>query len=79
MIDPGMMTDATGEGMAGGEDVSLVTQKNLKDTYYNGSKPCLQCGVLRNPMQVLQSTNDLCPKCSNRQAAKLVKNRMVAQ
>jgi hypothetical protein len=77
-IDPGMMTDATGDGMAGATDVSLNTQRNLMETYYNGSKPCLECGLLLQPQDVLQG-RELCPKCQNRQDTALVKNRMVAQ
>lgn len=78
MIDPGLMTDSTGEGEVGSTDVSLRTQQNLKETYYNGSKPCLECGLLLTPQVVLQG-QELCPKCQNRRASSLVKNRMVSQ
>lgn len=77
-IDPGMMTDSTEDGMSGATDVSLDTQRNLKETYYNGSKPCLDCGLLIQPQDVLQG-RELCPKCQNRKDTNLVKNRMVAE
>lgn len=72
--DPGLFTDSTGEGMAGAEDVRLSTQRDLK-TQYNGSKPCIECGMMLNPVQSLHA--ELCPTCSRRKAAKLVKGRMV--
>jgi predicted RNA-binding Zn-ribbon protein involved in translation (DUF1610 family) len=72
--DPGLFTDSTGEGMAGAEDVALATQRDLKKTYYNGSKPCIECGFILNPVQSLQS--EKCPTCSRRAAAKLIKGRM---
>ena len=75
MIDPGLLTDSTGEGMAGAEDVSLLTQQNLKQTYYNGSKPCLDCGLLMNPVEAAYRT--LCSNCTSRDAVNRVKNRMV--
>lgn len=74
-IDPGLMTDSTGEGMPGATDVSLFTQQNLKKTYYNGSKPCLECGLHLDPYQALHL--QYCPNCSNRKSYNLVKNRMV--
>jgi predicted RNA-binding Zn-ribbon protein involved in translation (DUF1610 family) len=74
MADPGLFTDSTGEGMAGALDVSLLTQKNLKQTYYNGSKPCLDCGLMLNPVEAAYRT--LCPKCTRRQAVKRVNSRM---
>lgn len=74
MIDPGLMTDSTGDGMAGAIDVSLLTQKNLKQTYYNGTKPCLTCGLLLDPYTALNQQN--CPTCTRRSAVKLLKNRM---
>ena len=49
--DPGLLTDSTGEGMAGAEDVRLDTQRDLEKTYYNGSKPCIECGTMLNPVQ----------------------------
>lgn len=75
MIDPGLMTDATGDGMAGATDAHLLTQKNLKKTYYNGTKPCIGCGLMLDPYQALH--NQYCPNCSNRKSYNLVKNRMV--
>jgi DNA-directed RNA polymerase subunit RPC12/RpoP len=77
MIDPGLMTDATGDGMAGATDVSLFTQKSLENTYYNGSKPCLQCGLEIEPYRALHT--QYCPGCKSRRDAKLVKNRMVSE
>ena len=74
MIDPGLMTDSTGEGMAGAEDTALSTQLKLKQTYYNGSKPCLDCGLLMNPAEAAFRT--LCPGCTRRSAVKRVQNRM---
>lgn len=75
MVDPGLMTDSTGDGMAGAEDVSLLTQQKLKQTYYNGTKPCLDCGLALDPYQALHG--QYCPHCTQRQAVKLVRNRMV--
>lgn len=72
--DPGLLTDSTGDGMAGAEDVALSTQRDLKTTYYNGSKPCIECGVTLNPVQSLHS--DMCPNCNRRKAAHLVKGGM---
>lgn len=74
MIDPGLMTDSTGEGMAGAEDMSLVTQQKFKGTYYNGTKPCYECGLAMNPVEAAYRT--LCPKCTRRQAVNRVQNRM---
>jgi hypothetical protein len=76
-VDPGLMTDSTGEGEYGTHDVSLFTQKNMKETYYNGSKPCMDCGLMLDPYKALH--NQYCPGCNNRRATKLVKNRMVAE
>jgi hypothetical protein len=73
--DPGLLTDSTGEGMAGMSDVSLDTQQDLKKTYYNGSKPCIECGLTMNPVEALHS-NGLCPQCKRRKSANLVKGRM---
>ena len=70
----GLLTDSTGEGMAGAEDVSLRQQRDLKKTYYNGSKPCIECGLELNPVQSLHSNT--CPGCSRRKQAKLLKGRM---
>jgi predicted RNA-binding Zn-ribbon protein involved in translation (DUF1610 family) len=75
MIDPGLMTDSTGDGMAGATDVGPFTQEKLKNTYYNGSKPCTECGIMLDPRTILQT--QLCPNCSNRKSYNLVKNRMV--
>lgn len=72
--DPGLLTDSTGDGMAGAEDVALSTQRDLKTTYYNGSKPCIKCGLTLNPVQSLHS--DMCPNCNRREAAHLVKGGM---
>jgi predicted RNA-binding Zn-ribbon protein involved in translation (DUF1610 family) len=74
MIDPGLMTDSTGSGMAGATDVSLLTQKNMKKTYYNGTKPCIECGIQLDPYQALHG--EFCPNCSNRKSYNRVKNRM---
>ena len=75
MKDPGLFTDSTGEGTAGASDVALGTQKELKETLYNGSKGCKACGMLMNPVQSLQDS-DLCPNCKRRKAYNLVKGRM---
>ena len=72
--DPGLFTDSTGEGMAGAIDVSLETQRDLKKTYYNGSKPCIECGLLLNPVQSLHTKH--CSNCKRRKDAKLLKGRM---
>lgn len=72
--DPGLFTDSTGEGMAGAEDVSLATQRDLKTTMYNGSKPCIECGMTLNPVQSLHT--DTCSHCTRRKQAKLLKGRM---
>lgn len=77
MIDPGLFTDSTGSGQAGASDVSLLTQKNLKETYYNGSKPCTECGTLLDPFTALHT--ERCMKCNNRKSQTLLKNRMVAE
>jgi hypothetical protein len=74
-IDPGLMVDATGEGMAGATGPSLFTQQSLKQTYYNGGKPCLECGLELDPYTALHT--QYCHNCNNRRATKLVKNRMV--
>ena len=73
-IDPGMMTDSTGSGIAGGEDVSLVAQQNMKKTLYNGSKGCTKCGILLDPFQALHTNK--CAPCHNRDATEHVRNRM---
>lgn len=68
-------TDSTGDGMAGAMDVSLETQQNLKKTNYNGSKTCSDCGISMNPIEALHSEG-MCPTCTRRKHAKLVKGRM---
>ena len=73
--DPGLYTDSTGEGMAGAEDVSLETQKNLSRTMYNGDKSCKACGMAIGPVQSLMN-QDLCPSCQRRKKHSLVKGRM---
>lgn len=73
--DPGLFTDSTGEGIAGATDVSLETQKELKETLYNGSRSCKACGYLMNPVESLKDQS-LCPSCNRRKALKLVKGRM---
>ena len=72
--DPGLFTDSTGDGMAGAMDVKLETQRDLKKTYYNGSKPCIECGLLLNPVQSLHT--DTCSNCTRRKQAKHLKGRM---
>jgi predicted Zn-ribbon and HTH transcriptional regulator len=73
--DPGLFTDATGEGMAGAEDVALSTQQQLKNTVYNGSKACKACGSVMNPVQSLKDQS-VCPTCNRRKAQRLLKGRM---
>lgn len=60
VMDPGLFTDSTGEGMAGATDVRLSTQK----TIYNGSKNCKTCGYTMDPYEAL--LNELCPSCTRR-------------
>jgi len=72
--DPGLLTDSTGDGMAGAMDVKLQTQKDLKTTYYNGSKPCIECGLTLNPVQSLHT--DTCSNCTRRKQSKHLKGRM---
>jgi hypothetical protein len=74
--DSGLLTDSTGEGMSGSYDVSLETQRDLKKTYYNGSKPCIECGLSMNPVENLHSQNGMCPNCTRRKKTNLVKGRM---
>lgn len=68
--DPGLFTDSTGEGIAGGTDVRLSTQK----TIYNGSKMCKNCGYNMDPYEALLS--ELCPTCTRRKAVHNLKGRM---
>lgn len=70
VMDPGLFTDSTGEGMAGATDVRLATQR----TIYNGSKNCTKCGYTMEPYEALLS--ELCPSCARRKAYKGVKGRM---
>jgi hypothetical protein len=73
--DPGLYTDSTGEGMAGAEDVSLQTQKDLSKTNYVGDRPCKACGMRIDPVQSLMN-QELCPSCNRRKQSSLVKGRM---
>jgi predicted Zn-ribbon and HTH transcriptional regulator len=68
--DPGLFTDATGEGMAGATDVRLSTQKTL----YNGSASCKNCGYTMDPYEAL--LDELCPSCQRRQAKNRLKGGM---
>jgi hypothetical protein len=72
--DPGLLTDSTGEGMAGATDVRLNTQRDLSKTHYNGSKPCIECGMALNPVQSLHT--EMCSNCTRRNQSKLLKGRM---
>lgn len=71
--DPGLFTDATGDGMAGAMDIGLETQREM-GTVYNGSTSCKACGILLNPVQSLHT--QLCSSCNRRKLEKLVKGRM---
>lgn len=73
--DPGLFTDSTGEGMTGATDVSLETQKELKETIYNGTRGCKACGAGIDPVQSLRNM-ELCPTCNRRKMNRLVKGRM---
>jgi len=70
----GLMTDSTGDGMYGSEDVDYATQQSLKNTMYNGSKNCKNCGYQLHPQDALYS--ELCPSCTKRKAVKHMKGRM---
>lgn len=72
--DPALLTDSTGEGMAGATDVPLELQQKIKVTQYNGTRECKMCGTLINPLRALSS--EYCVNCSRRNANKLLKNRM---
>ena len=72
--DPGLFTDSTGEGMAGAEDVSLETQRDISRTVYNGDKACKGCGRAVDPVQSL--LNEMCTSCQRRKNYSLVKGRM---
>jgi len=73
--DPGLYTDSTGEGMAGAEDVSLETQRDLSRTMYNGDRSCKACGTPIDPVQSLMN-QEICPSCARRKKHSLVKGRM---
>jgi hypothetical protein len=75
IVDPGLMNDSTGEGMAGATDVSFRTQQAFKNTLYNGTKVCQGCGIQLDPYMSLHS--DLCSNCTQRKAMMLVQNGMV--
>ena len=73
--DPGLVTDSTGDGMAGATDVQYSTQQELKETTYNGSRTCRGCGLYTmNPLQALYG--ELCPRCTRKKAATHVKGGM---
>jgi predicted RNA-binding Zn-ribbon protein involved in translation (DUF1610 family) len=73
--DPGLFTDSTGDGMAGAMDVELGTQRELKETIYNGTRACKACGAGIDPVQSLRNM-ELCPTCNRRKMNRLVKGRM---
>jgi len=72
--DPGFFTDSTGDGMAAATDVRLATQNAMKETMYNGSGSCKNCGYTLTPVEALYS--ELCPTCTRRKAVQQVKGRM---
>lgn len=58
-----------------GEGTSYPTPyPSLGRTVYTGEKGCVSCGLILNPVQVLNS--DICPSCTRRKAAKQVANKM---
>jgi hypothetical protein len=61
--------------MAGAEDVSLETQRELKRTTYNGTGSCKACGMQIDPVQSLMN-QELCPSCRRRKMHSRVKGRM---
>jgi predicted RNA-binding Zn-ribbon protein involved in translation (DUF1610 family) len=61
--------------MTGATDVSLETQKELKETIYNGTRACKACGAGIDPVQSLRNM-ELCPTCNRRKMNRLVKGRM---
>lgn len=69
-----LMSDSTGSGMAGAEDMSLVAQQNLKKTIYNGTKNCTKCGTGIDPYMGMHQ--DKCTPCRNAAHAAHLKNRM---
>jgi hypothetical protein len=74
--DPGLLTDSTGDGMPGATDVSLETQQKMKKTYYNGSRPCVECGLTLNPAEALYALKGKCPNCSRRAQHQHLKGKM---
>jgi len=72
--DPGLFTDSTGDGMAGAEDVSLETQRQLR-TNYSGENTCTKCGIIINPVQSLVNQS-VCPSCSRKAKMTRLKGRM---
>jgi hypothetical protein len=48
---------------------------SVERTLYNGDKACTGCGLILNPVQVLNS--DICPSCNKRKAVKRITNKMV--
>jgi hypothetical protein len=44
-------------------------------TFYRGSSPCPQCGVLMDPVQFMYSKG-VCPSCHENRMAKRVRNRL---
>lgn len=73
--DPGLLTDSTGDGMAGAIDVSFETQQNYKKTLYNGSSTCKACGYQATPFEMLHTGGE-CPTCLRRKQSNRVKGRM---
>jgi Zn finger protein HypA/HybF involved in hydrogenase expression len=74
--DPGLFTDSTGEGMAGAEDVSLATQRELNRTVYNGESTCTSCGTAIDPVQSMFN-KDTCPSCKRKEQYNLLKRGMI--
>jgi predicted RNA-binding Zn-ribbon protein involved in translation (DUF1610 family) len=73
--DPGLMTDSTGDGIYGNTDVKYSTQQAMKNTVYNGSGSCKDCGYQIQPQDALYT--QLCPSCTKAKAMKQMKGRMV--
>jgi len=63
-------TDPEGEGTE-----QPTPYPSTDRTIYVGDKGCRGCGLILNPVQVLNS--DLCPSCNRRDAVKRVSNKMV--
>jgi hypothetical protein len=74
--DPGLLTDSTGDGSSGSTDVSLETQQKMKETYYNGSTPCVECGLMLNPAEALYAAEGRCATCNRRKQSNVLKGRM---